>query len=217
MKSLYVLLLLAVMTGCTTVKHNGRETFVESVDFPASGEVMTASVGENLVLKGTKTEESVLLQVQEPINGALYEIPAIEYRHLGYDERQDFYSSVGVVRGLLADPVQALSLKKYQGSEVCIITIFGMSVCYQGKFERRRELSESGDNFQKALIFSGLDGNELRIGYREFEGEAVVQSADDEARFNLASSDTIEYKGAVLEVLKASDNSITYKVLRSFD
>ena len=92
-----------------------------------------------------------------------------------------------------------------------------MSVCYEGKFERRRELAESGDNFQKALVFSGLDGDELRIGYREFEGDAVVQSADDEARFNLASSDTIEYKGAVLEVLKASDNSITYKVLRSFD
>jgi hypothetical protein len=215
MKSIIVLFALFVVSGCTTVRYNGTDTFVKEVDYPEVGKLITVFVGDHMVQKGTIAEESILV-VQKTIDGALYDIPAKKYSKVGFDQKQDFYSAVGVVRGGLSDPIQALALKKKEGAELCVITIFGGSVCYQGEYERKKQLSERGNSFQQTLIYSGRVGDKINVGYREFSNNTARPAFNNDVEYDLSSSNTIGYKGAVIEVMKADNSSITYKLIRNF-
>ncbi|MDF1830620.1 hypothetical protein [Cycloclasticus pugetii] len=215
MKNICFLLLLILVSGCTTVRYNGTDTFVKKVNYPEVGKVITVYVGDHLVQKGTITEESVLL-VHKTIDGALYDIPAKKYPQVGYDQKQDFYSAVGVVKGGLSDPIKALALKKQEDAELCVITVFGGSACYQGEYERKKQLSEKGNSFQQTLIYSGRVGDKINIGYREFSNNTARPAFNNDVEYDLSSSNTIGYKGALIEVIKADNRSMTYKLIRNF-
>ena len=215
MKNIFILLALILVTGCTTVRYNGTDTFVKEVNYPEVDKVITVYVGDHMVQKGTITEESVLL-VHNTIDGALYDIPAKKYPQVGSDQKQDFYSAVGVVRGGLADPIQALALKKEDGAELCVITVFGGSACYEGEYERKQQLSERGNSFQQTLIYSGRVGDKINVGYREFSNNTARPAFNNDVEYDLSSSNTIGYKGALIEVIKADNSSITYKLIRNF-
>ncbi|MEL0631757.1 hypothetical protein V6237_03160 [Pseudoalteromonas carrageenovora] len=215
MKNLFIIIGIILMAGCTTVKYNGTDAFVKEVDYPEVNKVITAFVGDNLVQKGTITEENVL-HVYKAIDGALYDIPAKKYSQIGYDQEQDFYLATGVIRGGLSDPIQALALKKEQDAELCVVTIFGGSACYQGEYERKKQLSEKGNSFQQTLIYSGRVGEKINIGYREFSNNTARPAFNNDVEYDLSSSNTIGYKGALIEVLKADNSSITYKLIRNF-
>ena len=215
MKNLFILLAMFVMTGCTSVRYNGTDTIVKDVDYPEVGRMITVYVGDHMVQKGTITEENVLV-VYKTIDGALYDIPAKQYLQVGFDEKQDFYSAVGVVKGAFSDPIQVLALKKHEGAELCVITVFGGSACYQGEFERKKRLSERGNNFQQTLIYSGRIGDKINIGYREFSNNRARPAFNNDVEYDLSTSNTIGYKGALIEVIKADNSSITYKLIRNF-
>lgn len=215
MRNVIILLAFFVVTGCTTVSYNGADTFVKEVDYPEVGKAITVYVGDHMVQKGTIAEENVLV-VHNMIDGALYDIPPNKYPQVGFDQKQDFYSAVGVVRGGLSDPVQALALKKQEGAELCVVTVFGSSACYQGKYERKKQLSERGNSFQQTLIYSGRVGDKINIGYREFSNNTARPAFNNDVEYDLSSSNTIGYKGAVIEVIKADNSSITYKLIRNF-
>ena len=215
MKKLLGILVVLITTGCTTVKYNGTDTYVKQVNYPETGKTITVYVGDHLVQKGTISEESVLI-VHQRIDGAFYDIAAKKYPQIGHDNKNDFYSSVGVVRGGLSDPIQALALGKKKNSELCVITIFGGSACYQGEFNRKKQLSERDNSFQQTLIYSGRVGNKINIGYREFSNNNARPAFNNDVEYDLSSSNIIGYKGASIEVIKADNSSITYKLLKNF-
>lgn len=215
MKRIFILWALVLMAGCTTVRYNGTDTFVKEVYYPEVDKVITVYVGDHMVQKGTITEENVLV-VHKIIDGALYDIPANKYPQVGYDQKQDFYSAVGIIRGGLSDPVQALALKKDEGAKLCVITVFGGSACYEGEFERKKQLSERGNSFQQTLIYSGRVGDKINIGYREFSNNTARPAFNNDVEYDLSSSNTIGYKGALIEVIKADNSSITYRLIRNF-
>ncbi len=172
MKKLLGVIVVLITTGCTSVKYNGSDTYVKEVNYPELAKTITVYVGDHLVQKGTITEENVLL-VHRRIDGALYDIPAKKYPQVGFDNKNDFYSAAGVVRGGLSDPIQALALGKNKDSELCVITTFGGSACYVGEFDRKKQLSERGNSFQQTLIYSGRVGDKINIGYREFSNNSA--------------------------------------------
>lgn len=215
MKNLFVILFVLAMTGCTTVQYNGTNTHVKQIDYPEAGKIITVYVGDHLVQKGTLSEEDVLT-VHRIIDGALYDIPAKNYRQIGFDEKNDFYSAVGVVRGGLSDPIQALALGRSKDSELCVISTYGGSVCYSGEFNRKKKLSERGNSFQQTLIYSGRVGNKINIGYREFSNNSARPAFNNDVEYDLSTSNIIGYKGASINVIKADNSSITYKLIRNF-
>ncbi|MGE4500347.1 MAG: hypothetical protein AB7C96_08405 [Hydrogenovibrio sp.] len=215
MKSILILLTLILMAGCTTVRYNGTDTLIEKIDYPEVGKVVTVYIGDHMVQKGTITEENVLL-VHKTIDGALYDIPAKKYPQVGYDEKQDFYSAVGVIKGGLSDPIQALALNKEEGAELCVISVFGGKACYKGEYERKKQLSEKGNSFQQTLIYSGRVGDKINISYREFSNNTARPAFNNDVEYDLSFSSTIGYKGALIEVIKADNSSITYKLIRNF-
>lgn len=215
MKVLLLVISILIVSGCTTVKYNGTDTFVKEVNYPEVGKVITVYVGDHLVQKGTITEEDVLV-VHKTIDGVAYDITAKKYPQIGYDEKRDFYSAVGVVRGALSDPIQALALEKKKGAKLCVVTVFGGSACYEGEYERKKQLSEKGNSFQQTLIYSGRVGDKINVGYREFSNNTARPAFNNDVEYDLSSSNTIGYKGALLEVIKADNSSITYKLIKNF-
>jgi hypothetical protein len=215
MKSLFLLLLVLLVSGCTTVKYNGAETRQTEVDYPAIDSISTAYVGDNLVAKGTISEEKILL-VRNAIDGVYYDIPSLSYPQIGYDNKNDFYSGHGVIPAALSDPVQALAVRKGKENEVCVITIFGGSACYEGDIERKTKASEKGNNFQQTLIYSGRIENKINIGYREFSNNLARPAFNNDVEYDLNASKIIGYKGSLIEAINADNTSITYKLIRNF-
>lgn len=215
MKKFLGIIGILLTTGCTTVQYNGSDTYAKEVNYPEVGKVITVYVGDHLVQKGTITEENVLV-VNQMIDGALYDIPANKYPQIGFDNKNDYYSAAGVVRGGISDPIQALARGKSKNDELCVITVFGGSACYAGDFERKTQLSERGNSFQQTLIYSGRVGDKINVGYREFSNNTARPAFNNDVEYDLSSSNIIGYKGASLEVIKADNSSITYKVIRNF-
>ena len=215
MKFAYLALVLVSMSGCVSVKYNGADTASTMIDRPEIGQIVVASIGDPLLEKGIIVEEKVL-EVHKTIGGALYTIPALKYPQIGYDEKRDFFSAQGVIRGGLADPTSALSLDRTTNNELCVVTTLGSPVCYQGDYKRTTRISEHGTSFQQTLLYSGRVGDKLKISYREFSNNQARPAFNNEVEYDFSTSKTIGYKGASIEVINADNNSITYKVIRNF-
>lgn len=213
--TVFLLLCALVVAGCTSVSYNGSSTLVDRVSYPKVGEVVTAQVGDHMVEKGSLIREGIL-KVNKPVDGFLYDIPAKTYRQVGHDADNDFYESSGVTKSLLADQLQALAVGKKAGSQLCVVTIFGASSCYDADYEKSSQLSEKGDGFQQTLIYNGRVGDRINIGYREFSNNAARPAFNNEVEYDLSASHRIGYKGASIEVIKAGNDSITYRLLKNF-
>lgn len=211
---LLMMAILPILPGCVSVKYNGAETKITKVDTPPVGQAVTAFVGDQLLQKGEIVEEKVL-QVNRRIDGALYDINQGTYSQLGFEEGKSYYSAVGVVKSAFADPVQALMLRNTE-NDLCVVSVFNAYECYKGDFERKSRMSERGTSFQQTLIYSGRVGNKVNIGYREFSNNLARPAFNNDVEYDLSTSNVIGYKGAQLEVLKADNTSITYRVLRTF-
>ncbi|WP_280539986.1 hypothetical protein [Chromohalobacter sp. 11-W] len=215
MKNLLAVVSMMMLVGCTSVAYNGGGNVVDRVSYPKVGEVVTAQVGDHLVEKGSLVKEGVL-KVNQRVDGFLYDIPAQAYRQVGADSENDFYGSVGVTRNPLADPVQALAVAKEDDAQVCVISTFGASNCYNANYDKTSRLSVSDDGFKQTLIYNGRVGDRINIGYREFSNNSARPAFNNEVEYDLSSSHRIGYKGASIEVLEAGNNSITYRLISNF-
>lgn len=214
-KLLATLTLLILTSACTTMKYNGASTYIKQVDYPPVGKEITAYVGDHLVEKGNITETGVL-KVAERVDGFAYEIPEKSYPQTGADDKKDYFSALGIEKAALADPYQGLYVEKGDNKEICVITVFGASTCYEAKFSIETQLSEQGNSFQQTLIYSGKIGNKINISYREFSNNLARPAFNNSVEYDLSESNVIGYKGAELEIIKADNRSITYKVLKNF-
>jgi len=118
---------LVVLSGCSTVQYNQIDRY-KMIDNPEVGSVVTAYVGDHMVEKGKIVEEDIL-RVNQMIDGALYDIPANDYKQVGQDADSYFFSSLGVIRNPFADPFKALQVYKQKPSEVCVVTVLGATSC----------------------------------------------------------------------------------------
>lgn len=202
-------------SACATVKYNGPNAQVELIDRPPIGQTTVAYVGDNLVEKGMMVAEKVLY-VKKLIDGVAYNIPPGSYKQIGFDEKSDFYSSIGVTKNPFSDPFKALAIDSSKPNELCVVTVFNIKSCYPGEFEKRGVVSEQGLSFQQTLIYSGRVGQKINISYREFSDNLARPAFNNDVEYDLSTSALIGYKGAQIEVISADNNTITYRVLRNF-
>lgn len=107
----------------------------------------------------------------------------------------------------------------YKGKNtLCVITVFNVRICDNDvNFERRKVPTLSRVSFQQTLIYSGRIKDKINIGYREFSNNLARPAFNNNVEYDLGESRVIGYKGARLEVLEATNESIKYKVLRNFN
>jgi len=73
------------------------------------------------------------------------------------------------------------------------------------------------DSIQQTLIYTGKQKNIIKISYRESQGGMARTAFNMEATYDLDESNVIAFKNARLLILKATNTSIKYSVLKNFN
>lgn len=70
----------------------------------------------------------------------------------------------------------------------------------------------SKDWVRKELIYSGRTGNTIEVSYREFRGGYAAPAFFQNLKYDLDRSKIVRFQKFTVEVLAATNESITYKV-----
>jgi len=219
---LIVLFSLLVMTGCASPKYNYMPN-VTAISEPPLNTIQTSHVGDVLLRQGKyKEHEAIYLPAKVDVSLA-YSLFAGYYLKHGEDESAEYYLPGGgdeaghVDKAALADPWKSVMAKK--GSQtLCVVTAFNTTSCDDNvNFERRKKTVLTQDSFQQTLIYSGRVDNKINIGYREFSGNLARPAFNNNVEYDLTESPTIGYKGALIEVIDATNQYIKYRVINNFN
>ncbi len=219
MKTSRLLLICAVAllaSACATPKKNYTAAVVETRT-QASAELRAAAPGQ-VVLSSRKAKEQDTLYLPEQVKISFaYTLFPGYYNKEGDDSGAEYFYPAGgmeagkVEKALLADPWKALMLPR-KGGQVCVITIFHAKVCVPTtRYERRTQPVPFDGAFEKTLVYVGAAENKVMFRYQEsVNGVAGPQKS---LEYDISSSRIIEFGSVRMEVLSASAEQITYKVL----
>ncbi|KXO78207.1 hypothetical protein AYL20_07475 [Acinetobacter venetianus] len=207
------------LVGCATPVYNSTST-ISNISKPPLNSINTVSVGDQMLVQGTLRQNDVI-EFSQVTQAGMYKIPAGQYNKTGESEKGKFFTIISTTGGLvtksfLADPMQAI-MTTSDGS-LCIITVFNVKSCHQGKSFNIKKVNIASENsFQQTLIYSGKVGNKINIGYREFSSNMARPAFNNDVEYDLNESKQIGYKGALLDVIDANNQNITYKVIKNFN
>lgn len=70
--------------------------------------------------------------------------------------------------------------------------------------------------FKKEIVFTGKTGNSIKFLYREYIENLARPAFTQELQYDLSESNVIGFKGMRIEVIKATNTNIEYKILSDF-
>jgi hypothetical protein len=71
----------------------------------------------------------------------------------------------------------------------------------------------SEDYTRRELLYSGRSADTIKVSYREYRGGMAAPAFFQNVEYDLADSHTIKFRRFTLEVISATNQSITYKVV----
>jgi hypothetical protein len=189
----------ALAMGCASKRPSASFTF------PEIGSVATKGVGENLLMQGTGQLVQDLVVPQDEVIGAftlrkgIYPFEAENSKRIKFKrEGQDVYF-------LKADNTICVDGdKKEQCSAIQYSLITKLS-------------KKSANSFQRTLLYNGKIGSRITLAYREFNDDMARAAFSNEVAYDLSESMILGYKGSRIEIIKATNTEITYKVLSGFE
>lgn len=187
-----------LFTGCASRKSQPSASFT----FPEIGSVSTKGVGENLVTQGTGKLEPLLVIFQDEMID-IHNIRKGEY----------VFEAENATRIKFVKDGKEIFLYKAE-NKICV----SKDLCSAMKYSLESKLGKKSVNsFQQTLLYNGKIGNRIAIGYREFSSDMARTAFSNEVAYDLSESTIIGYKGARIDIVKATNTEITYKVLSGFD
>jgi hypothetical protein len=192
------------------------------VSYPAIGVVSEAYPGDPMLTQGTQ-REYVALENSDPFPVESFVLPPGKYLKEGENNAAEFFSWDEVSRptngGIVSDgqTLKTVALIK-DSSSLCVQTFSARTYCVERhSLTRTKAAVLDRDRFQKTLLYSGKVGKKINVSYREFSDSYARAAFTNTAEYDLAESRVIGYKGAQLEILEATNQSIKYRVLRNFN
>ena len=138
-------------------------------------------------------------------------------------------ATVLLLQGCATSTLESKTFKSYRVGETKTVTIGDAFLTDQnGSISTVREWvgvlnspdgwrvsqKASQDFVKKELLYSGKSGNTIKISYREFRGGFAAPAFSQNLEYDLNESKTINFQKFTLEVLSATNQAITYKVLK---
>jgi hypothetical protein len=176
-----------------------------------------------MVKQGIYTELDGI-RVANPVNASwAYTLETGDYVKKGEDRAREFYMPATganggqVSKAALADPWQSVTYHKTKDL-IGVVTIFNVHVDSKGKGEvtRVKLPTLAHNSFQQTLIYSGRIGDRITLGYREFSNNMARPAYNNDVEYDLNESKIVGYKGARVEIIEATNQEITYKVMSNF-
>jgi hypothetical protein len=189
--------LVTVIGGCAV---RVQPTFAP-MTLPTVGSVTTRNVGDSLINQGHAQQIPKLHMEEEAQFGKIKILKGTYYYNAENSDRIKFMGG--------SRPVYLYKNSK----KICI----EKNICSDAKYSIEKTMGAAAANsFQQTLVYNGKIGDKITIGYREFSGAIARPAFSNEVSYDLSESMVIGYKGSRIEVLKASNTEITYKILSGF-
>lgn len=213
-----------VLQGCTGVPVNYTPT-TTNTSIPPLGKQQTISVGETMLRQGIVTTYDAV-ELKKGTKVAYIVFDGIEATNtlvkVGEDEESTYYKIGIIPKWNPAVPVGTLKLSK-SNQPACIVQYStGLPVCNLKQEAPVEYINTKVDvldekKLQQVLYYNGKVGNKINIGYREFLDNMARPAFSNDVEYDLKESKTIAYKGAIIEVIDANNQSITYKLVKNFN
>ena len=219
-KTLTTLALITTLSGCANQGYTPPTT---SVSMPEIGKTSTVYLGDKMLFQATGyiSESFTVDQLAE---GSSTEInPAKFCRRAG---GSDYWEAYGAR--------QPVGIKDWQGNvtergstliykDHWLVCVPGTFSCYDssdGEIQltyKEKDICLDMNDFQRSISYQGRDENILTFNYREQSGNTPRPAFDASFQMDLSQGNTVRYKGAKLEILKATNTEIQYKVISNFN
>ncbi|MDH0562910.1 hypothetical protein [Acinetobacter courvalinii] len=221
MKKIILLSMVFSLAGCATPKYNYQAT-PQNLSKPPLGSVNQVYVGDKMLEQGVFIEREALY-VPKTVKHSGYTFNSGYYLKTGDDKKGQYFQALNMIpnggniqKNFIVDPFKAVMLDVK--NEICVITVFNAKACTDEHEAKLSKIGIAADNsFQQTLIYSGKVGNKINIGYREFSSNIARPAFNNDVEYDLNESKQIGYKGALLEIVDANNQNITYKVLKNFN
>lgn len=222
---IFVLALSSLLAACATPKNN-YQAITLSISEPPLNSVNTKEVGDEMLKQGKYREHDAIYVTTEIKPHWAYTVYPGYFLKSGEDGSNEYYRIGGageesgyVEKAAVADNFKSLLVTKDSGT-LCVVTIINAMACFnsvtQG-FDKVKKPIITQDAVQRTLIYSGKSGNKINVGYREFSGNIARPAFSNNVEYDLSESNQIGYKGALLEIIEATNRFIKYKVLSNFN
>jgi hypothetical protein len=204
-----------------------RTTVVQS---PETGKEAQAEVGQTMVTFSRENSTPAIrtsqdVTVHEAV-GVQLTVPAGFQYLIGEDGDGKYYEHVGEVvhrsigvvlegdrAGLFVpnDPTKPMKTYSY--------TPFGLRMMPIDRlpFEETTYVAPGTVRFRVEFIYTGCVNNILSATYREFNDDMARPAFTQDLKYDISSDKLIGFRGARIQVLSATNTTITYVVQKGFD
>jgi hypothetical protein len=195
--------------------------------YPAEGDTNTVYLGDNMISQkyGYFT---LCLEITQPKRSRhlnLTEGEICQKQRGGSWYTSDNRSLVKRPDGLVVNRPWARKVgiqQKKRGLKICNSGVFGSKGCVKDVDPDTlvetdsTQLIESSESLQQNIEYLGKDGDILNFAYTEFKGGLARDAFTRQFVVDLSEDNVLAFKGALIEIQKATSSRITYKILRNF-
>ncbi len=229
-----------LMQGCAAPvpSENLKRTYTPTyhspsiTDLPAIGEIKTVEVGESLVSKDKQTSIPAI-DIEQAIEhstenlGEKFVWTALSGRYVekGKDAFGKYYEAKegkSLINGKPAKLQWGIYVadSDSQKTEFYALAQNSIPLSYPKSgipFTRSVQQTRDELSFRKELVYTGIAQNVVSILYREFKDDTARPAFSQDLKYDLAESKVVGYRGARFEIIKATNQGLTYKTLKQLD
>jgi len=217
MKKIIFLLSFSLLISCGSSVKIIQPKYEEETT-PKINELNSKEIGETLILdlkafvydaiKVTKGSKSSTYYIKSEITESNYVLKSQTKNHYLY--QSDTFSTNGI------------AIPKNGGPEKIFIWETPNSVStYDLKdkieYKKTKVFEPKKNNFKREFIFNGKTSNNLKFTYREYVDDIARPAFTQDLQYDLNESNIIGFKGLRIEIVKATNTNIEYKVLNNFN
>ncbi|MCR5613848.1 hypothetical protein [Treponema sp.] len=208
----------------------------ESFSIPSLDTVTTVSVGDALLKQGSLVKTDAIQIKKDSLDGV---VKKGIYRYDGKDKngnkmfRPVYNSGAEIISTpnqpftfIVYGPIKQMVNDKWVevGKGLTAGFLTGINTMRKGSkfipdtdYEMTEIIAPEENSFQQTLLYTGRENNIIKFSYREFSDDMARPSFTVDVQYDLNQSKEISFRQAKIEVIKATNSSITYKVLSNFN
>lgn len=222
-----VLIGTVLLAGCATSTRPVASR-IETIDRPGANEVATANLGDSLLTRGVVFwRQAIRTSGPTQINmgvGNTVVAPQGTYVLRVEDDKARYFvggppTTSGLATGEYADGGICLA----RGADTIIGIFVAPGFCGDKNLAAASFQSVTvpdaavSDIWRKELIYNGRSGDTIRVIYREYSGDLARPAFTQELQYDLSQQTEIGFREVRLQVEAATNTSIRYRVLQTFD
>lgn len=212
-------LMVSMMFGCSTINYN-YQAKIDYFSKPELEKVVEVYVGDYMIDQGKSVTIDYLI-LNNTIDGVLYDVHKGAYARIGEFQGVSYFAPstseglpISYAAGLVDRPI---ALHINDKKEVCVTSVsYQDAACYEGIFKIEDRTVVDSQAFQQTLIYNGSVGEKINISYREFSNGSARNAFTNNVEYDMSKSNSINYKGAHIEVVSYDNTSIKFKVIKHF-